>query len=54
MKILEVSTYKDAIKEHWRIFFIGTVTFKHNSHRLFESNVPKKYYTNELIRAVKP
>lgn len=54
MKILEVNTYRSTIKKHWRIFFIGAVTFKRGRKELFKSEVPSDYYTTELTRVLKP
>ena len=54
MKILEVNSYKYNKLKYLKVFFIATVTFKHNSHRLFKSEVPADYYTTELIRVLKP
>ena len=54
MRILEVNSYKYNKLKYLKVFFIATVTFKHNSHRLFKSEVPADYYTTELIRVLKP
>ena len=54
MKILEVNSYKYNKLKYLKVFFIATVTFKYNSHRLFKSEVPADYYTTELIRVLKP
>ena len=54
MRILEVNSYKYNKLKYLKVFFITTVTFKYNSHRLFKSEVPADYYTTELTRAVKP
>ena len=54
MRILEVNSYKYNKLKYLKVFFIATVTFKYNSHRLFKSVVPADYYTTELIRVLKP
>ena len=54
MKILEVNTYRSTTKKHWRVFFIGAITFKHGKRELFKSDVPRDYYTTELTRVLKP
>ena len=53
MKLLEVSTYRNTTKKHWRVFFIGAVTFKRGRTGLFKSDVPSDYYTTELTRILK-
>lgn len=54
MKILEINTYKCTTREHWRVFFIGAITFKRGRRGLFKSHVPSRYYTTELTRVIKP
>ena len=54
MKILKVNTYRNTTKKHWRVFFIGAVTFKRSRQGLFKSHVPSDYYTTELTKIIKP
>ena len=53
MRILEVNSYKDNKLKYLKVFFIAAVTFKHDSYKLFKSEVPADYYTTELTRVLK-
>lgn len=54
MRILNVNYYTDDSLKYTKVFFIGAITFKYNSHRLFKSEVTANYYTTELTKVLKP
>ena len=51
MKIFQTNRYLDKHKTNpYRVFFQPPITFKFNGRALYRSEVPSRYYTNELTK----